>query len=90
LQQLIDVYEKYDAPVIGTMQVKAKRSRVSVCSTLKKLRRASNKVRDMVESPPLPLLLQDLAIIGRYVLTPDIFAEIEQTKPGAGGRDSNH
>ena len=30
-------------------------------------------------------MLLDLAIIGRYVLTPDIFAEIEQTKPGAGG-----
>jgi UTP--glucose-1-phosphate uridylyltransferase len=43
------------------------------------------KVTDMVEKPPFAEAPSDLAIIGRYVLTPDIFAEIKQTKPGAGG-----
>ena len=39
----------------------------------------------MVEKPPLADAPSDLAIIGRYIFTPDIFGAIEQTKPGAGG-----
>ena len=43
------------------------------------------KVKDMVEKPKFEEAPTDLAIIGRYVLTPDIFDEIEKTTPGAGG-----
>jgi UTP--glucose-1-phosphate uridylyltransferase len=43
------------------------------------------KINDMVEKPPFAEAPSDLAIIGRYVLTPDIFDEIKKTKPGAGG-----
>jgi UTP--glucose-1-phosphate uridylyltransferase len=43
------------------------------------------RVKDMVEKPPFAEAPSDLAIIGRYVLTPDIFEEIEKTKPGAIG-----
>ncbi len=39
----------------------------------------------MVEKPKFEDAPSDLAIIGRYILTPDIFDEIERTKPGAGG-----
>ena len=39
----------------------------------------------MVEKPPVAEAPSNLAIIGRYVLTPDIFDEIEQTQPGAIG-----
>ena len=43
------------------------------------------KIKDMVEKPPFAEAPSDLAIIGRYIFTPDIFEAIEQTKPGAGG-----
>jgi UTP--glucose-1-phosphate uridylyltransferase len=43
------------------------------------------KVKDMVEKPAFADAPSDLAIIGRYVLTPDIFEEIANTKPGAIG-----
>ena len=39
----------------------------------------------MVEKPPPARAPSNLAIIGRYILTPDIFDEIEQTTPGAIG-----
>jgi len=42
-------------------------------------------VRDMVEKPGKANAPSNLCIIGRYVLTPDIFAKIEQTRPGRGG-----
>jgi UTP--glucose-1-phosphate uridylyltransferase len=42
-------------------------------------------VRTMVEKPPIDEAPSDLIIIGRYVLTPDVFDKIEQVPPGAGG-----
>ena len=39
----------------------------------------------MVEKPAFKDAPSDLAIIGRYIFTPDIFDAVEQTKPGAGG-----
>lgn len=85
LRQLLDVYEKYDAPVIGTMHVAGEAiSRFGVLD-VEEIEDGVYKINDMVEKPPLAEAPSDLAIIGRYVLTPDIFGEIEQTRPGAGG-----
>jgi UTP--glucose-1-phosphate uridylyltransferase len=85
LKQLLDVYERYDAPVIGTMQVKGEAiSRFGVIDG-EEVEEGVYKVKDMVEKPAFAEAPSDLAIIGRYVLTPDIFAEIESTKPGAVG-----
>jgi UTP--glucose-1-phosphate uridylyltransferase len=85
LKQLIDVYEKYDAPVIGTMQVKGEAiSRFGVLD-VDEIEDGVYQVNDMVEKPDFAKAPSDLAIIGRYVLTPDIFPEIERTQPGAIG-----
>jgi UTP--glucose-1-phosphate uridylyltransferase len=85
LKQLLDVYEKYDAPVIGTMHVAGEAiSRFGVLE-VEEIEDGVYKIKDMVEKPPFAEAPSDLAIIGRYVLTPDIFDEIEQTRPGAGG-----
>ena len=43
------------------------------------------RIKDMIEKPPAAQAPSDLAIIGRYILTPDIFDEIERTAPGAIG-----
>jgi UTP--glucose-1-phosphate uridylyltransferase len=42
-------------------------------------------IRTMVEKPKIADAPSDLIIIGRYVLTPDVFAKIEQLEPGSGG-----
>jgi len=85
LKQLLDVYERYDAPVIGTMQVKGEAiSRFGVIDG-EEVEEGVYKVKDMVEKPAFAEAPSDLAIIGRYVLTPDIFVELERTKPGAVG-----
>jgi UTP--glucose-1-phosphate uridylyltransferase len=85
LRQMLDVYEKYDAPVIGTMQVEGEAiSRFGVIDA-EQVSEGVYKIKDMVEKPPFAEAPSDLAIIGRYILTPDIFDEIEQTRPGAGG-----
>jgi len=85
LQQLINVYEKYDAPVVGTMQVAGENiSRFGVLD-VDEVSDGVYKIKDMVEKPAFADAPSDLAIIGRYILTPDIFAEIEKTPPGAIG-----
>jgi len=85
LRQLLDVYEKYDAPVIGTMRVEGEAISRFGALGVEKIDDRVYKVNDMVEKPPFAEAPSDLAIIGRYVLTPDIFDEIATTKPGAVG-----
>ncbi len=85
LRQLLDVYEKYEAPVIGTMQVAGEAISRFGALAVDEVEDGVFKIKDMVEKPPFAEAPSDLAIIGRYVLTPDIFEEIKQTKPGAVG-----
>jgi UTP--glucose-1-phosphate uridylyltransferase len=85
LRQMMDVYEKYDAPVIATMQVAGEAiSRFGVIDA-EEVEPNVFRIKDMVEKPALADAPSDLAIIGRYIFTPDIFSAIETTKPGAGG-----
>jgi UTP--glucose-1-phosphate uridylyltransferase len=85
LRQLLDVYEKYDAPVLATMEVAGEAiSRFGVIDG-EEVGDGVYRIKDMVEKPPLAEAPSNLAIIGRYILTPDIFEEIEATKAGAIG-----
>ena len=85
LQQMIDVFEKYEAPVIATMQVAGEAiSRFGVIDA-DEVEPNVYKIKDMVEKPAFADAPSDLAIIGRYIFTPDIFQAIEQTTPGSGG-----
>ena len=49
-----------------------------------------HRILDMVEKPPRAEAPSNLAIIGRYLLTPDIFPALEATKSDTVGRDSAH
>lgn len=85
LKQLLDVYEKYDAPVVAVFEVAGEAiSRFGVIDG-EEVEEGVYKINNMVEKPPVAEAPSDLAIIGRYVLTSDIFDEIETTRPGAIG-----
>ena len=85
IKQMMAVYEKYDAPVLATMQVEGEAiSRFGVIAG-EEVEPGIMRVTDMVEKPAFADAPSDLAIIGRYILTPDIFDAIETTKPGSGG-----
>lgn len=85
LKQMIEVFEKYNAPVIATMQVAGEA--ISRFGVIDAEEVAPNifKIKDMVEKPKYENAPSDLAIIGRYILTPDVFDAIERTEKGAGG-----
>lgn len=85
LKQMVKVFEKYQAPVIATMQIEGEAiSRFGVIDA-EEVEPGVFKIKDMVEKPAFADAPSDLAIIGRYIFTPDIFGAIERTEPGAGG-----
>jgi len=85
LRQLLDVYEQYDAPVLATMEVEGEAISRFGALDVEEVTDGVFRIRDMIEKPPLAQAPSNLAIIGRYVLTPDIFDEIAITAPGAIG-----
>lgn len=85
LRQMAEIYERYNSPVIATMQVEGEAiSRFGVIDA-DEVEPGVFKIKDMVEKPAFAEAPSDLAIIGRYIFTPDIFSAIEKTTPGAGG-----
>lgn len=81
-QQLIDIYEQYKQIIVGVEQVPAEKiSRYGVVGG-KKLNDSIWQLSEMVEKPSPEEAPSNLAFAGRYILTPDIFKAIEETKPG--------
>jgi len=85
LRQLLDVYQKYESPVVAAMPVEGDAISRFGALDVDEISDGIYRVKDMVEKPEASQAPSNLAIIGRYVLTPDIFEEIEKTKPGAIG-----
>ena len=90
LRQLLDVYEFYGAPVLALMEVP--RENISAYGVVDAEPVGHNggrdrlyRIRNMVEKPKPQDAPSNLAIIGRYVLTPEVFHSLETIEPGSGG-----
>ena len=85
IKQLIDVALAEKLPVIGVMEVPA--DKVNRYGIIRGEEYAPGlyRVRELVEKPPIGQAPSRLAIVGRYVLTPDIFMHLETIVPGVGG-----
>lgn len=85
VKQLIDVAMAEKMPVIGVMEVpQEKVSRYGIIGG-DEVSPGVYRITDMVEKPDVDKAPSRLAIVGRYVLTPDIFDYLEKVKPGHGG-----
>jgi UTP--glucose-1-phosphate uridylyltransferase len=90
LRQLLDVYEFYNAPVVALMEVP--RDSISAYGVVDAEpvahlggRDRLFRIRNMVEKPKASEAPSNLAIIGRYVLTPEVFKSLDAVEPGSGG-----
>jgi UTP--glucose-1-phosphate uridylyltransferase len=90
LRQLLDVYEFYGAPVLALMEVP--RESISAYGVVDAEPVGHNggrdrlyRIRNLVEKPKPQDAPSNLAIIGRYVLTPEVFHSLETIEPGSGG-----
>lgn len=85
IKQLIDVAMAENMPVIGVVEVpKEKVSKYGIVDG-DEISHGVFRIRNMVEKPKVEEATSRLAIVGRYVLTPDIFNYLENATPGHGG-----
>jgi UTP--glucose-1-phosphate uridylyltransferase len=82
LKQLIDIYEKYDANVIGVQQVDS--SLVHKYGIIKYSDEKSGKIETIIEKPKLEDAPSNSAGLGRYIVKPTIFDILYDLKAGAG------
>jgi len=90
IRQLLDVYEFFSAPVLAVMEVPKESISAYGCIDAEPVSHNGSKnkvyrIRDLVEKPKAEEAPSNLAIIGRYILTSDIFESIEKVEAGAGG-----
>ncbi len=87
MKQMVNVFESYGGPVIAVQKVPPEE--ISAYGVIDGTPEGNSgrlyRIRDLVEKPKAAEAPSDLAIIGRYILTPEIFAELERTPRGAGG-----
>ncbi|MBU1657874.1 UTP--glucose-1-phosphate uridylyltransferase GalU [bacterium] len=85
LSQMIEVYEKYKCSVVAVEEIPLKDSNKYGVIAGNEEEDGIFRVNNMVEKPDPQDAPSNLAIIGRYILTPDIFDILGETKPGKGG-----
>lgn len=86
LRQLMDQYEKTGGTVIGYQVVRPEMvSSYGIVDGKPTDDPNLLKVKDMIEKPSMEEAPSRFAALGRYVITPDVFEVLEQTKPGKGG-----
>jgi UTP--glucose-1-phosphate uridylyltransferase len=85
IQQLLDVANAENMAVVGVIEVpENKVDRYGIIEG-EEYRPGVFRVRRLVEKPPVGRAPSRMAIVGRYVLTPDIFGFLEKLTPGVGG-----
>ncbi|MHB0869638.1 MAG: UTP--glucose-1-phosphate uridylyltransferase GalU [Chloroflexota bacterium] len=85
LQQLIQVYEQYGTSVMAVMRVPRESIPKYGVIAARPMADRVYEVLDLVEKPSLDAAPSDLAAVKGYVLTPEIFEELESTPAGKGG-----
>jgi UTP--glucose-1-phosphate uridylyltransferase len=88
IRQMIDIYDKYRVSVVAIMEVpreEVSRYGIIEATLLQNGDGRVYEVHDMVEKPTMAEAPSNLAIIGRYILTPGIFEALQETGLGSGG-----
>ena len=85
LKQLIDCFNEYNTTILGVQKVP--HEEVSKYGIIKgmSIEERVYKVKDLVEKPKASEAPSDIAILGRYIITPQIFDILDNTAPGKGG-----
>lgn len=85
LKQMVDMYERRPGTTVAVMEVP--REEVKNYGIIKPVRLTANVfvIRDLVEKPAVNKAPSNLAIVGRYIIEPEVFACLDKVEPGAGG-----
>ena len=86
LKQLIDVYNETGSSILGVQEVSQEKvSSYGIIEPKVKISDRVWSVKDMIEKPAVSEAPSRLAVLGRYIIAPEIFDILEKKKPGSGG-----
>jgi UTP--glucose-1-phosphate uridylyltransferase len=85
MKQLLDVYDRYGCSVVAVEPVPPENTASYGIIGPKQVEERVYQVTSLVEKPEPSEAPSNLGIVGRYVLTPEIFTQLEDTPPGKGG-----
>lgn len=85
MKQMVDVFEEYQSTIIGAEQVPHEETNKYGIMAGLKINDRVMRVDEIVEKPVPEDAPSDLAVVGRYILTPAIFDKLRTTQKGAGG-----
>ena len=85
LAQMVEIYKKYQCSIVAIETIPKEHTNKYGVISGNEIEEGLYVIKDMVEKPEPQDAPSNLAIIGRYILTPDIFDIIKNTKPGKGG-----
>ncbi|WP_074011209.1 UTP--glucose-1-phosphate uridylyltransferase GalU [Numidum massiliense] len=86
IKQLLEVYEAHGGPVVGVQPVPERDVvKYGIVDLVERVSERVAAVKAMVEKPAIATAPSRFAIMGRYVLTPDIFELLTRQQPGTGG-----
>ena len=85
MKQMVDVFHRYPYTILAVQRVPKKEVHHYGIIEARKIAPRVYEVLDMIEKPHPSNAPSNLAIIGRYILMPEIFKALEETKPGRGG-----
>ena len=85
LKQLINAYNEYKTTILGVQEVDREDTNKYGILDVKHIEDRVFKVKDMVEKPNVEDAPSNIAILGRYIITPEIFNILENQEPGKGG-----
>lgn len=85
LKQMINIFNEYKTTILGVQEVNRKDTCKYGIVNCKFLEDRVYKVKDLIEKPKPEEAPSNIAILGRYIITPSVFEILERTEPGAGG-----
>lgn len=85
LPRMMEIHEKYNGSVLSLFTSPRELISSYGIASVNDVEKGVVQVTHLVEKPPLDEAPSDLAVAGRYILTPDIFELLEKTSPGRGG-----
>jgi len=85
LKQMIEMYNVYNSSILGVQQVAWENVNKYGIISGEKINDKIYTVKDLVEKPDMDKAPTNIAILGRYIITPEIFSILENTKKGVGG-----
>ena len=85
LKQMINAYDEYKTSILGVQEVAKENVDKYGILDVKHIEDRVYKVKDMVEKPDVDKAPSNIAILGRYIITPEIFNILENQEPGKGG-----